>query len=58
MTKKTYYLLVVLVTIVAFILVCMTGGFGPLFTNPIDYIYGGFMLCLTIVYHMVKYPAR
>ena len=58
MTKKNYYLLVVLSIIVAFTLVCMTGGFGPLFTNPIVFIFVGFLLGLTIVYHVVKHPAR
>ena len=56
--EKTYYLMAVLATVAAFILVCMMSGFGPYFSNPIDPIYAGFMLCLSIVYHVVKHPAR
>jgi hypothetical protein len=58
MTKKTYYLIAVLATVMAFILVCMTGGFGSYFSNPIDPVYAGFMLCLSIVYHVVNHLAR
>ncbi len=58
MRKQTYIIMVCLATIIAFILVCMTGGFGPLFSNPIDYIYVGYLLGLTILYYVVPRPAR
>lgn len=53
MNTKTYYILGAIATGVALLLTWLTDV--PTLNNPITYLYIGFLLCLQVLYHLLRH---
>jgi hypothetical protein len=56
MTLKIYYLLGAIATILACMLECLINA--PTLNNPITYLYIGFLICLQVVYYVLRRKGR